>query len=356
MNDLKMTWITGWDEIYSAEVQQIWLNHFTLDATATVFQHPQMGMTWLDAYRHNRDLKPLFCLMQNRFQSILYPLVMWCRNGRNAHQRLVIPVGFSDFDYLNPLVISSENTAFPADYYAIITHELTHKFRADAVQLTGISRSVKDMHYAEMFTRQICPLLHLNRFDGFDGFVANLKASLRGDINRQCRNLARMGGVSLHLYRAHETDEMCLSLSELLAHRALRWPHAYSVEGFYPRLVHNMATGGLLHFSELRVNNEVLSRHLGFVFRNRFYYYLPASSPLYSHFSPGKIHLFYLHKWAFDNGIAIFDHLRGDETYKRQWADSFECVNGLRIENRRPISLIKNSWVDVKDKINVLLT
>jgi len=356
MYDLKITWITGWDNVFSAEVRQIWLNHYKLDAEATVFQHPLMGESWLQAYRQCQQLEPLFCLIQNQFQSLFYPLVLWHRNGKNCHQKLAIPVGFSDFDYLNPLMISSESSSFPVDFYRIIGRDLTQRFHADAVQFTGISQPVRVKHNREILTRQICPLLYLNRFSCFENFVSGLKASLRGDIRRQQRNLAQQGEILLHIFDGNDVDGMCSSLSELLVHRALRWPMAFTIPDFFQQLVRNMAATGLLHFSELRLGSEVVSRHLGFVHRRRFYYYLPAVSPLFSHYSPGKIHLFYLHQWAFENGIEIFDHLRGDEAYKRDWSDSFDSINGLKMESRRPLSLIKNSWVNAKDKINVLLS
>lgn len=74
-------------------------------------------------------------------------------------------------------------------------------------------------------------------------------------------------------------------------------------------------------YSEMLLNDDVISQHIGFIHNSEFYYYMPIFDRKYSDFSPGKLLLCELVKYCKENDIAHFNFLRGGERYKWNWAE-----------------------------------
>lgn len=74
-------------------------------------------------------------------------------------------------------------------------------------------------------------------------------------------------------------------------------------------------------YSEVVLNDIVISQHVGFIHNSEFYYYMPIFDREYSSFSPGKVLLCDLINYCKDNDIKLFNFLRGGESYKWNWAE-----------------------------------
>jgi CelD/BcsL family acetyltransferase involved in cellulose biosynthesis len=85
----------------------------------------------------------------------------------------------------------------------------------------------------------------------------------------------------------------------------------------------NLLSSGRLHLSALYLDDKIITTHWGMVYRSRFYYFMPsfAKGP-WMKYSPGRLLLFHLFKWCFQNDIKTFDFTIGDEPYKKDWSDS----------------------------------
>ncbi len=351
MDRFNLKWVTTWEEVFSPQMRQLWQKYYDVSSDASVFIHPAMGLTWLEAYRPLRDLKPLFCIADIEHYSLFFPLVIWRRNWKSIYQQVVVPVGFSDYDYLEPLIIGESETGLPDDFLDRLAHIILNRTFSDEVDLNGIRETSLFAPGDHLYWKEVCPLLHLSHFSGYSSFLQSLKTSLRGDLNRQQRRLAEKGTVVLRVYSPDELDEVQNQLPYLLEYHKLHFPHSYQADGFHQKLVQSASSAGILHFSTLNLDGEPISWHLGFYERGRFYYYLPAINPEFSSFSPGKIHLLYLNKWAIEQGATVFDHLRGEENYKSGWTDSQIALYQLKLCNSSPVSRFRNAWVNFKNKL-----
>lgn len=81
-----------------------------------------------------------------------------------------------------------------------------------------------------------------------------------------------------------------------------------------------------VHFSMLKLNDEVISFHLGIKNKNEFVYLLPTYSYKYQNYSPGRIHLFELFKYCDELNVKKFDFSIGAEGYKKYFCNLEEFI------------------------------
>ncbi len=80
-----------------------------------------------------------------------------------------------------------------------------------------------------------------------------------------------------------------------------------------------------IKLSVLKINKEIVGANLGFLTKDRFYYYMPTLfTNNYNKFSPGKILISELIKWSIANKVKIFDFGVGEENYKKYWSNRTE--------------------------------
>ena len=77
-----------------------------------------------------------------------------------------------------------------------------------------------------------------------------------------------------------------------------------------------------VQISALMIDGEIIASHLGFVYRNRFYYLMPTfANEKWQKYSPGRLLLQHLIEWSIENGFKVFDFTTGSESYKKDWCD-----------------------------------
>ena len=75
------------------------------------------------------------------------------------------------------------------------------------------------------------------------------------------------------------------------------------------------------HYSSITVDKEIIACHIGFIFKNDFYYLMASHKSEWQKYSPGKIILHNLIKWCINNKIKNFDFTVGNEDFKEQWSN-----------------------------------
>ncbi len=103
-------------------------------------------------------------------------------------------------------------------------------------------------------------------------------------------------------------------------------------ENFYIGLSKIKSESIRVHCSELKINDQVISNHVGISTKKCFYYLMPAfDDSKWNKFSPGLINLIEIIKWCIDEGINFFDFTTGDEKYKAHWFDNkFEIRDNIQ--------------------------
>jgi CelD/BcsL family acetyltransferase involved in cellulose biosynthesis len=339
--------ITDWDEIYSPKFQDQWLQWSESAVNRHVFFHPALGMAWIETYRPIRKLEPLFCIAENDNGSFFLPLVLWHRNWKNAFQKIIIPIGYSDFDYHEPLFSGILNNEMWTGLYTRVFDKIKCSFTLDEIQINGILTPVVENGWSK--ETDVAPFCELSSFQNSGEFLQNLTTSLRGDIRRQIRRMEETGPIRLYQYT--DPAEAINVLPELLKFHALRWPKAYKAPVFHENLLNRGLAAGIVHFTSLQIGGNALSYHLGFMHNRRYYYYMPVIDVQFENFSPGKIHLFKLVEYAIENGFRVFDHLRGDENYKSGWAKDVQSLYQYNWHSGKMISGIKNKVLSIKKEV-----
>jgi len=342
-------WFTSWDEILSSEFQLQW-ERFIQEATNShVFFHPSLGLPWIKTYREIRNIKPLFLMAKSAQSAIFLPLVLWKRNWKNAWQRLLIPLGYPDYDYHDPLVISAEDQGVPKRFWVAFEEELTRRWRSsfDFCVIDGL-RDAGEMVSNNWRQDQSCPYTDLTTFTDIQAFLKSKPRSIRGDVERRKRKLSELGEFSFHIHAQSERAEAIESLSAMLKCYAQRWPSAYIAPNLHQKIMEASLASGVSHFSEIRISRKPISWHFGFLWKNRYYDYIIASEQDYISYSPGMVHLLLCYGNAFELGIQIFDHLRGNEAYKMAWASSSDPLYGFEIKGNRTASSFRNLLITKK--------
>jgi len=90
------------------------------------------------------------------------------------------------------------------------------------------------------------------------------------------------------------------------------------MEDFFCQVTSSMQKIGLLDFSSLMVNKEIIAQTISFVNSKTLYLYNMAVNPNCYHFSPGIIINKLLIEESISKGRKIYDFMQGNERYKYQ--------------------------------------
>ncbi len=326
-----MSWsftiLSDYARIVAPDHLKRWQAHVDDAESTHVFFHPLLVTSWMETYLPIRNLTPIFVWAQGpRGIVAMLPLVLWKRNWKNAFERLIVPMGFSDFDYHDPIFSREPDSAERSCFWKELTDTLAANYRFDRITLDGMAHeSGEAWEPGEM-----CPYLKLDNLDSGESLLAFLKTSLRGDIRRQIRRINEIGEMKLVSY----TDAEMLraeTFGRFMHAHSQRWPNAYKAPQFHANMIKAGLAAGVVDFTALMAGETELAWHLGFSYKGRYYYYMPAGNPEFLKYSPVKIHLFKLIERAILNGIEIYDHLRGEENYKDGWSDGHQTVHAQSI-------------------------
>lgn len=342
----KFEWITNWETIYSEAFQQQWLNWYCQAENCHIFSHPVLGMAWIETYRKIWNISPLFCIAKIGAVTIFMPLILWKKNWKNGFQRVIVPLGHSDFDYHDPL-ISIENNNLLDSFFLALPEEIRNNKSFDKIEINGIRSAIHQNGWTQ--EPEYCPYCDLENFKDSNDYLSSLKTSLRGDLQRQTKRLKGKGELTLYSYSVNSIERALSVLPEFLEYHCKRWPNAWKAPGLHQRIIECGLPLGIVDFSELRIDNVPISWHLGFRDEKRFYYYMPAINPEFAVYSPGKVHLWYLIEQSMQEGIKIFDHLRGNENYKSGWTNKIQKLYSYTEKSPKIASRIRN-WTAEEGK------
>lgn len=324
-----------WEEVDAPSFTEQWLKLMENPSQAHVFFHPALLSAWAGTCRSSRQIEPVYCIAEAEGVTFFLPLVLWNRNWKNAFVRMLVPAGYPDFDYHDPVVGGEASKEMVDSFWELIRVEVLEnpEIRFDKALLCGMH------YYAEKqgwrAEGEVCPYADLTRHADFPAFFGSLRKSFRKDIVRQQKRLSEAGSVRFRVFEPHESIKALAALPAFLDAHRHKWPNAFKPEGFHERIVLEALSEGILHFSEMQLNDKPISWHLGFSYNQRFYYYMPAFLEEYGVYSPGKIHLSFLLEDAYRKGIGIFDFLRGDEEYKKEWTNAESSLHGYAVQTER---------------------
>jgi CelD/BcsL family acetyltransferase involved in cellulose biosynthesis len=319
---------------------------------AHIFFHPVLLKSWTDTYRNLCDITPAYCFAESNDKTAFLPLVLIKRNWKHGFVRLLVPVGYSDFDYHDPVLTGQWDSADLQCFWKLLEENISaadSSINFDKIAINGCREpNFSSSFYKESDCSHYCDL---TKYDSYEEFLKNIKKSLRGDLMRQQRRLEELGNVDFVVYKKSNPDKALAELHHLLDAHTARWPNAYKAPALHNTLLKNGLPAGLVHFSAIKVNGISVSWHLGFTYKYRFYYYLPSFLESHANYSTSKVHLARLFADSFNNGIEIFDMLRGDELYKKSWSNADSMLYAFTKEQKRPDNFIRLNYYHLIQKI-----
>jgi CelD/BcsL family acetyltransferase involved in cellulose biosynthesis len=330
----------SWDEIDDPSFVEEWKGMMERDSGAHVFYHPVPVGNWMAAYRSCADITPVFCVARIDGARIFLPLVLWKRSWKNAFMRLLVPAGFSEFDYHDPLVDGTRTPAIMAAFRDLLEKRLFdgRRVRFDRIDLPGFRMPLSG---AWMESPEVCPYVDLRSYRDYPEYLSKINKGLRQDIGRQKRRLGELGQISYRVFSGRETDEALKLLPEFLEVHSRKWSGGFKAPGFHEGLVKQGLPAGIVHFSAVMLGETPISWHLGFKYRGRFYYYMPTYLEKFATYSPSKVHLSFMKEEGFSGGVEIFDYLRGGEAYKHGWAGDVARLYDFSLDADRISTKVK---------------
>ena len=318
MSSWHFEWLTTWEEVWHPALVKRWQALLDRAQDAHVFATPPLVRAWWQAAQQVNKIDACFLMARSTDGATVFmPLVMVRHGIKNAGLRILQPAGHAEYDYHDPISHGLSNDQWP-NFWEAFEAELSTRWRGtfDRAVIGGL-RIRPEREGVEISDN--APYLTIGSFSSAEDLLASLGSSLRGDIRRQLRRLAEVGPVSFRVLQPDETETALAWLPEMLVLHAEKWPNSYKLPGFHAALIREALPAGLLHLSELKVDDAVVSRHLGFFHQRRFYWYMPVYNSAYQSYSPGKLHLYFCAVDAIGKEGNIFDLLRGEEEYKQQW-------------------------------------
>ncbi|NTV93279.1 MAG: hypothetical protein HGA72_08480, partial [Chlorobiaceae bacterium] len=173
--------LQSWDEVDAPAFIDRWKGWAQISHGGNVFFHPVLLKTWTDACRSIYDLRPVYCIAETDGITFFLPLVLWKRNWKNAFVRMLVPAGYPDFDYHDPVVCGEASKEMVDSFWELIRDEVLEnpEIRFDKALLCGMH------HYAEKqgwrAEGEVCPYADLTRHADFSAFFGSLKKSFRKD-------------------------------------------------------------------------------------------------------------------------------------------------------------------------------
>lgn len=343
----KFTVESEWQNIWGDEYQERWLRILETSPYTHVFFHPTLVRVWVDSYLTNRKMLPIFVWGKaGDGTEVFFPLILWYKNWKHAFYKVIVPVGFSDYDYHDPLFSREIEEVSKQSFWQKLT-ELLSLYNVDELCIDGIRDAL--VHNNHKWEREvICPHLNLAQFSNEAELYSFLKPDLRRSTKRRMRRLNEINPLTVVEYDGNVPDSVYL---EFINVHSKKWPNAYKAPGFHKKMIDNCSLQGPIHFSTLRLGEINIAWCLGFKYHSVFYYYMAVSDPEYASYAPSAIHLCKLVLHAIGDELLLFDLLRGDESYKNNWSNAACYVYCLKIQSDRFASRLKRVFNYIKDKL-----
>lgn len=303
-----------WDELYKETTQNPFITHTWISGWAEYLQNEYKFFIVLVRNSDNRlvGIAPLGIFTKKRCGLSIRTLTFFTDR----------PSDYQDFLVLDaePLIISKIIEAI-YEYRGLWDVVELANFPFDSPHLDSIQNN-KILKFRERMCAY-CPRVEFNHKNiDFDAIIAK---KTKQDVVYQIRRLEKTS--PLELQKVSNEAEVVDYLNTFCQLHQKRWNDTSTkslfndekFKRFFIELGTKMFIDGKVSCSYLTYQGNMVAGHYGFRSKNSFYYYYPAYDPEYARNSIGKVFLYLLVKSEADADLRVFDFLRGNEEYKKNW-------------------------------------
>jgi CelD/BcsL family acetyltransferase involved in cellulose biosynthesis len=171
---------------------------------------------------------------------------------------------------------------------------------------------------------------------GWDDFLASSSKNMREKVKRNTRKLERDHELNFELCDSEDQVEpMMRTLFDL---HGMRWAEGGSfgrdsMAPFHLDFAPIALRRGWLRLWTMKIDGEPAAAWYGFRFGDVEAYYQSGRDRRFDNYSVGFLMLAQTIKGAFDDGLASYGFLRGDEPYKDRFATSTEALETRAVGN-----------------------
>lgn len=247
-------------------------------------------------------------------------------------------------EYGNVLLDREE---FRREKLPVLWREITERLNADVVAVDDFperSPLVELIGKDRILPSAACysSLIDLSKFTDWEDYTASLSKSARRNRKKRYNKLAKAGNLQFSVcsggspsFKALFDKAQELKVAWLqqagLRDSTLSCPNFSKFISALPG--DTLQPDGAMA-AGLFLDDVPLAIEIGFCNGPHYFSYLGAFDPRYADYSPGKVQIEEMLKWALDNGITHYDLLGNPSQYKADWSnhtlDLFSYRAGLR--------------------------
>lgn len=341
----KFEFITDWDKIWSDDFQKEWLNLIENVENENIFFHPLFVKVWVETYLPIRDIKPIFCIAKDEQNNTIFlPLVLWNKDWKSAFEKVIVPIGYSDYDYHDPIVFGEINYKI---FIQELIIEISKKFKFDYF-FTDDILSLIDTKKVNLINNIEAPFIELDKFNSFEDYLSFVSKSTRKEYRKNNKNLNELGSFE---FKCLNKSDALNTLDKMLAVHTLRYPNAYKAPNFHKHILNILMEKNLIHFSVISINEKIISWRIGFIFKDKYYSYMPVFENDYSNYSVSKLHMIYVIEDLIQKDFKIFDLMRGAKDYKKSFSTNTKELYSYEFNKNNFSTKLKKVALNVKSKI-----
>lgn len=291
-----------------------------------IFQNFRFLRSWLETAGQHTEIRPAVVLY--REDGILRAIFPGCTIKRAGVPTLTWLGGFHIVDFGD--ILFDQSAELPIDDFLKSVFKLLKKKIGFHICLLHNVRDDAQIHgylvrNFRPYRSNVAPFIQLD--GGFQQYFDTLKTfrkKMKSDTLRQIRRLSDLGTLKFQVYEHgdHAPDSIVRILIDQKRTRLeeLGQSGVVGMPGYDDMLLTEARFNNYVHISCLSLNGDVIAAHFGYRYKNnRLYYYMPSFAAEHSSYSPGRILIFHLLNYCFEQGIEIFDFTIGDESYKYDW-------------------------------------
>ena len=341
-----------WEEIKSDAYQKRWLRLLDVSPNPHVFFHPSLIKVWVTTYLPIRKFSLIFIWGKESKtgNEVFFPLVLWQKNWKNAFLRTIVPAGYSDFDYHDPIFSKTITHPEIQIFYEQLLSLLNENYRYNTIVFDGLHENCIPNQF-KISHKEPCPFIPIFEYQSFDEYLETRNKKFRQNYLRRKSNLESDESLEYICCKDMEAfAKIKHTIPDMLKIHSERWPKAYKAQGFHECLIEEGLSAGILHLYIIKTTEKVVSWRITFLYKDKLYLYMPTVNPYYSSYSPGTLSLAYCIENAIDTNLNLVDQLRGAELYKSEWTSDYEMIYNVELENKSIISKLKKIFLQIKGK------
>ncbi len=331
---------------------------------------PFLAWEWMSAWQEwlGRGRTPLLLCARVGQQLVgLLPLTLEERrvgSGLGKVRRLAfLGEAFAGADYLDVLALPAWRAEVTA---AVFTHLFQH-LSFDLLELEGLAADSATLAYlsrpsnrVDKFSYRQRPLYTCPQIELDADWPTLLEQSRRGgNFKQKQRRIRQRYGYEHRVvtqpdevvaaferyYNLHETRWLAHGGSDATGHARLR--------EFQLAAVRRLAEAGLVRFEELWSDGACRASNYGLDDGHNFYFYSAGYDLTWRNLSPGLVLTGLTIESAIRRGLKRFDFLRGDESYKFDWATSMRETVVVKLARPNLAALLLQTREQAWNKLRV---